>query len=99
MPRQGGGKRIWPQLHLLRNTTRRPSRDGVMVAVRRNPRCSTTAVMDGSLSVTSTAPSRMRLRPLVSVRASKMRPRSSDENGIGIRSEKCPGHGEGLKRG
>ena len=81
----------WPQLHSLTNTTRRPSRDGVMVAVRRKPTWSTTAVIDGSASVTSTAPSRTRLRPLVSVRASKMRPRSSDENGIGHQLKKMSG--------
>src|SRR5277367_3440589 len=59
-----------------------------MLAVWLRPRCSTTTAIDGSWSVTPTVPSRTKVRPFVSARASNTRPRSSDENGVSIGGER-----------
>ncbi len=58
---------------------------GVMVVVYRLPCSSTTAVITSPLSRASTAPSRTRVRPRVSVRDSTKRPMSSEAKGVGMR--------------
>ena len=75
------------QVQWWSNTTRRPSSDGVIRTFCSTPLSCTMAVIVSPSSCTSTRPASPRLRPRVIVRASKMRPRSWDENGsvIGVR--------------